>query len=150
MARIMKLEETQKIWVLMLTKHTSLNRRRGTLPKICLFSPKCSFFFPSGPLVFNFTTPVESHWVIFNCRMQDAFPTISPPAATYFCLNGLLFFFMELCLHMGENCKPVRRTQRCQVGQLIITSRKPQDNCRVSAGRLLSSVLGVYALLHLQ
>lgn len=30
-ARIMKLEEMQKIWVLKLTKHTSLNRRREVL-----------------------------------------------------------------------------------------------------------------------
>lgn len=38
------------------------------------------------------------------------------------------------------------------VGQLIITSRKPQDNCRVIAGRLPSAGLGVvyFSLLSLQ
>lgn len=29
------------------------------------------------------------------------------------------------------------------MGQLIITSRKPQDNCRVTAGKLLGIKLGI-------
>lgn len=84
----MKLEEMQKIWALMLTKHTSFNRRREALSAKELFSQKCvclyiyknikkyryihkyiylyryiyrhtHTFFYSGPLVFNFITPVE-------------------------------------------------------------------------------------------